>query len=79
MNVLLFARLRDLAAAEAIELPYRDGETVQELRRRLAEKIPAMASLLARSAIAVNGDYAKDEQAIVLDDEIAVIPPVSGG
>jgi molybdopterin converting factor small subunit len=49
------------------------------LRRALAERYPALAPLLERSAIAVNHDFADDSSILRESDEIAVIPPVSGG
>lgn len=78
MTVLLFAAARDLAGADsiAVELP---RATVADLRAELARRIPALAGLLAKSAIAVNHDFAEDDRVLWPADEIAVIPPVSGG
>ena len=79
LPVLLFAAARDLAGAEsaAVELPA--GATVADLRAELARRFPALASLLAKSAVAVNHDFADDTHVIGPADEVAVIPPVSGG
>ena len=42
--------------------------------------MPALAGLLAKSALAVNHDFAEDERVLLATgDEVAVIPPVSGG
>ncbi len=76
MRVLLFAALRD-AAGPSVEVNLPAGATVRELRAELARVLPA--ALLARSAIAVNHEYAEDERAVAPGDEVAVIPPVSGG
>ena len=43
-----------------VELP--PSATVADLRRRLAEQIPALAALLQRSALAVNNEFARDDQ-----------------
>jgi molybdopterin converting factor subunit 1 len=79
VRVRLFARARDLAGSEMIEVALEAGATVGELRRRLAEKIPALAGLLARSALAVNDEFAGDDVPLVPDAEVALLPPVSGG
>jgi sulfur-carrier protein len=76
VRVLLFAALRD-AAGPSVEVSVPAGATVRELRAELARVLPA--ALLARSAIAVNHEYAEDARAVSEGDEVAVIPPVSGG
>jgi molybdopterin converting factor small subunit len=49
------------------------------LRKSLALQVPALESLLKVSAIAVDHDFADDHRIIRYTDEVAVIPPVSGG
>lgn len=78
-TVRLFARARDLAAADKLEVDVPPGATVAELRRQIAEHYPALAGLLARSALAVNEEFAADEQTLPADAEVALLPPVSGG
>ena len=79
LTVQLFARARDLAGAatQNVELP--TGATVGDLRRALAVAAPSLAPLLPRCAVAVNGDFAEDGRALAATDEVAVLPPVSGG
>ena len=58
----------------------RSDATISDIRRALARHAPALQELLTRSWFAVNGQYAPDDRATVRPgDEIAVIPPVSGG
>jgi molybdopterin converting factor subunit 1 len=78
-RVRLFARARDLAGSDVVTLDLPAGATAGQLRRRLAEAVPALARLLERSALAVDNEFAGDE--VVLPDgaEIALLPPVSGG
>jgi len=76
VRVLLFAALRD-AAGPSVDVNLPAGATVRDLRAELARVLPA--ALLARSAIAVNHEYAEDARAVREGDEVAVIPPVSGG
>lgn len=75
----LFARARDLAGCSQLEVPLTDGSTVADLRVRLAVQVPALADLLRRSALAINGEFAHDAQRLVPGVEIALLPPVSGG
>ena len=79
MRVLLFARAREIAAADAIEVVLPVAATVGDLRRRLAEQCPRIAGLATRSAIAVNGEYGDDALTLPANAEVALVPPVSGG
>jgi molybdopterin converting factor subunit 1 len=77
--VLLFAAARDLAGTDTATVSLALGATVAQLRAALARDFPALAKLLAKSAVAVNHDFAEDDRVLTPGDEVAVIPPVSGG
>jgi molybdopterin converting factor subunit 1 len=77
--VRLFARARELAGADTVDVELPGGATVARLRERLAEVCPALRPLLPRSAVAVNEDFAEDDTIIPAAAEIALLPPVSGG
>ena len=81
-SVLLFGRLKDAFGAPTILLP-EGVATAAALRTRLSELYPDLASqLVAKSVrIAVNQKLVVDEDAarIVSGDEIALLPPLSGG
>lgn len=79
VHVRLFARARDLAGADVLRVELPDGATVADLRRRLAAEHPALASLLERSALAVENEFAADSRVLSADAEVALLPPVSGG
>jgi molybdopterin converting factor subunit 1 len=79
VRVLLFARVRDLAGVDLVELSLGTDMTVEALRRSLAANFPEMADILPRCAIAIDGAYADDDSPIPPNAELAVIPPVSGG
>jgi molybdopterin synthase catalytic subunit len=79
VTVRLFARCRDLAGAGSVSVALPPGATVAELRRRLAAEHPALAALLPRCAIAVDGEFAEETQPLPRDAEVALLPPVSGG
>jgi molybdopterin synthase sulfur carrier subunit len=75
----LFARAREAAGASTIEL---DDTTLGELLAHARAHFGAeFAAVLATSRVWVNGDEPADGDATVLEDgdEIAVLPPVSGG
>lgn len=79
LTVHLFAAARDLAGAAAVPVDLPAAATVADLRAALAARVPALAALLARSAVAVDHDFADDAHALTAASEVAVIPPVSGG
>jgi molybdopterin converting factor subunit 1 len=79
VNVSLFARARDLAGTSLLEVDLPPSATIADLRRRLIELSPALASLLPRCAIAVGHDFADDSHPLSDSSEIALLPPVSGG
>jgi len=79
LPVHLFARARELAGAAVVSVELPVGATVADLRRALAAAVPALAGFLERSAVAVNHDFADDGRVLGSGDEVAVIPPVSGG
>jgi len=79
VTVLLFARLRDLAGTDRLSLVLPIASNVCELRRSLSRQVPVASDLIARCAVAINGEYVCDDAAIPDRAEIALIPPVSGG
>jgi len=79
MKVRLFARARELAGSGTIEVELPAGATVAELRQRIAAACPALASMLERSAIAVNDEVADETSIVSGGVEVALLPPVSGG
>ena len=79
MTVLLFGVTRDIVGKGSMSVPDADGiETVGDLKRRLMEQYPALREL-SSLALAVNQSYARDNDPVNESDEIALIPPVSGG
>jgi molybdopterin converting factor subunit 1 len=79
VHVRLFARFRDIFRADVVQLDLPSSTTVGELRSILTKRQPESTPLLSRSQIAVNDEFAADDTIIHSDDEIALIPPVSGG
>ena len=79
VTIHLYAAAREIMRRESISLELPIESTVATVRVAVAEQFPALAPLLRRSAIAVNHDYADDNIVLSDSDELAVIPPVSGG
>jgi molybdopterin converting factor subunit 1 len=79
VTVKLFARARDLAGADAVRVELPQGATVAGLRRELSRAYPSLAGLLARCAVAVEAEFARDGDVLAEGAEIALLPPVSGG
>ncbi|WP_295769546.1 molybdopterin converting factor subunit 1 [uncultured Mucilaginibacter sp.] len=79
MNVLLFGITRDITGQSRLTVPADAGiNTVAGLKDWLGVHYPGFKQLKSL-AIAVDNEYANDEDAIGPAQEIALIPPVSGG
>ena len=79
VQVLLFGALREAAGARELSVALPDPASVATLRAQLEEKQPAFAKLAGRLRIAVNREFADDGRALAEGDEVAFLPPVSGG
>jgi MoaE-MoaD fusion protein len=79
VQVLFFGILKDVTGSshESFDLP--DGATVSDLLSFLGSKIPAIGKSLPSLAVAVNQHYSGLETRLRPEDEIALLPPVSGG
>ena len=78
INLLLFGITKEIAGTSNLKLEVPSGATVAELKEILIQHNPEMQKLKSLM-IAVNQQYASPERTIAEEDEIAVIPPVSGG
>jgi len=80
MEVLLFGIAKDIVGESSFH--FRDGEampvSVHELKQKLKHTFPEFGKL-SSLAVAVNSEYAEDDKGLKTGDEIAIIPPVSGG
>ncbi len=79
IRVLFFGMLKDSAgcASDAVELP--EGSTLADLLRHCESRIPRLAAMLPSIALSVNQEYAAPSAILRPDDEVALLPPVSGG
>ena len=77
MKVRLFAALRELAGASEVEAEGRTaGEVADALSARFGERF---ATIAAVGSLVVNGERAGRGTAVAAGDEVALLPPVSGG
>jgi molybdopterin converting factor subunit 1 len=79
VTILVFAKLRDLVGAPRLERDVPPGSTVEDVWRLLALERPAAAPYRAALSAAVNAGYARFSAPVAEGDEVAFLPPVSGG
>ncbi len=79
IRVRFFASLRERLRVSEAEREIRDGATVGELWAALCADYPQIAPLGAALSFAVNQEYVDRDHRLANDDEVACIPPVSGG
>lgn len=76
LHVLFFGPAREQAGAAREQVIVPAGTTLAELRASLR---PRLGPLAERTALAVNGEIVRDDRSLATGDEVAVLPPVSGG
>lgn len=79
MNVLFFGITKDIVGSS--EINFSDEfkpVNVAELKKQLIDSYPEFSKLNSL-AVAVNSEYADDNVILIGNEEIAIIPPVSGG
>jgi molybdopterin converting factor subunit 1 len=79
IRALFFASFRDIAGAQEIAVDLPDGSSVVDLVSRLRGRGATWESLPREPAVAVNRTYAPLRTKLRDGDEVAFIPPVSGG
>jgi molybdopterin converting factor subunit 1 len=79
VTVKLFARLRDIAGADELTRDIPADATIGTVWRELAGEYPELREYERSISTAVNLDYARMTTAVRDGDEIAFLPPVSGG
>lgn len=79
IKLKFFAILHDLAGVRESTLALPEGATVAMAVDAIARQFPVIAKHLPRIAFAVNQEYRNRDTVLRDGDEIALIPPVSGG
>ena len=78
VRVLLFASYADALGAPELSLDLPAGARVRDVLSRV-KALAAGKRIPDKPMVAVNQRYARDDQAVTADDEVAIIPPVAGG
>ena len=79
VTIRLFARLRDLAGSGELVRDVPGPATVQSVWKSLVTEMPALGEYERTMSVAVNADYARMSAPVAEGDEVAFLPPVSGG
>jgi molybdopterin converting factor subunit 1 len=79
VTVVCFARLRDLAGVREWPCELPAGSTVRSAWNALTAHAPAVDAMRATMSCAVNAEFATMDAPIKDGDEVAFLPPVSGG
>ena len=79
VTVRLFARLRDITGQSELVRDVTPGATIGTVWQQLVGDFPDLAAYERSISTAVNADYARMTQTVGEGDEVAFLPPVSGG
>lgn len=79
MRVLFFAQLQDVTGCEAADITAPAPLNRAQLWAALLDKFPGLRAHQANARLACNWEYAGAETQFADADEVALIPPVSGG
>jgi molybdopterin converting factor subunit 1 len=78
-TVRLFASYRDYVGKSTVSVEMPQGSSVFDLITEIVEMYPSLTGEPGRLVVAVNYEYVDYEYCLVEGDEVALIPPVSGG
>ncbi len=78
IEVIAFGIAKDILNGNQVTLEMKEKSSVADVRQALVDLYPAFQGL-ASLQLAVNADYVNDDYLIKENDEVVLIPPVSGG
>jgi molybdopterin converting factor subunit 1 len=79
MRILFFAQLKDVTKCDSIEIALPSPVNAHQFWKILIEKFPALANHQKNTRLARNWEYVDAKTQFTNADEVALIPPVSGG
>jgi molybdopterin converting factor subunit 1 len=79
VTVKLFASFREAAGAPSSVVEIEQGTTISQLWGSMVETYPRLARMRRIASFAVNGQYTRSDLTLNDGDEVAFLPPVSGG
>ena len=78
IKIIAYGVAKDILKAKEMELELNSGDTISALRQKLFQRHPEFAKLKSLS-FAVGVNYQDDSHGLNENDEVVIIPPVSGG
>jgi MoaE-MoaD fusion protein len=79
VRVLFFGMLKEMVAKSSDAIELRDGATLNDLLAHYERQMPKLKESISSLALAVNQEYASADTKLKENDEVAILPPVSGG
>jgi len=79
MRVLFFAQLKDATGCDSVEITPASPLNAEQLWAELLKRFPKLAAHRPSVRLAKNCEYAGPDAVFATADEVAIIPPVSGG
>jgi molybdopterin synthase sulfur carrier subunit len=78
VKILAFGVAKEIVNGASLEMEVEEGKTIWDLRSLLQDRYPSLQQL-SSLMIAQNKEYAQNDDLLLPDSEVALIPPVSGG
>jgi len=79
IRVLFFGQLKDVAGCATESVALAEGATLADLLAHYEKKVPRLKDFLPSTALSLNQEYASPAARLKDNDEVALLPPVSGG
>jgi molybdopterin converting factor subunit 1 len=79
VRVLFFGQLKEITGVSQEDAELSEGARIEDLFERYGRRFPKLAEFRGSIATSLNQEYADWRSALAADDEVAFLPPVSGG